>query len=147
MLQCKRHRRCLHPQAAVEARIEARFLRTRSNLFDDAEAEDADEDKIQRNDVIQQPRHDENENAGNERDDGLKMADVDAHVFSPFGNGEEIRIAKQSIVCGTGILDGSTARMFPACKIFQRRSVRGIRNDAACDALTGFHVMCGTTTG
>jgi hypothetical protein len=53
----------------------------RSSLFDDAKAENADEDQVQRDDVVQQPRHDENENAGNERDDGLKLADIDGHVF------------------------------------------------------------------
>jgi hypothetical protein len=61
----------------------------RSSLFDDAKAENADEDQVQRDDVVQQPRHDENENAGNERDDGLKLADIDGHVFSPFRNGVE----------------------------------------------------------
>ena len=50
----------------------ARFRRIPSNLFHDAETENADEDQVQRDDVVQQPRHDENENAGNERDDGLK---------------------------------------------------------------------------
>jgi hypothetical protein len=57
------------------------FASRRSTLFDDAKAENADEDQVQRDDVVQQPRHDENENAGNERDDGLKLADIDGHVF------------------------------------------------------------------
>jgi hypothetical protein len=68
------------------------------NLSDDAEAENADEDQVQRDDVVQQTRHDENENAGNERDDGLKLADIDGHVFSPFRNCVEIRIAARRAV-------------------------------------------------
>ena len=54
------------------------------NLFDDAKSEDADENQIERDDVVQKARHDQNKNAGNERNDGLKMAECDGHRLSPF---------------------------------------------------------------
>ena len=79
MLQCKRCRALSQLQCAIAVR--------RSNLFDDAETEDADEDQVERDDVVQKPRHNEDEHAGNERDDGLKMADAEGHGFSPFGDG------------------------------------------------------------
>jgi hypothetical protein len=90
-----------------------------SNLFDDAKSKDAHEDQIERDDVVQKARHDQNKNAGNERDDGLKVAKGDGHGFSPYHDGDEIRIATNPS-SGTGILDGSTRRMFRACKNFRR---------------------------
>jgi hypothetical protein len=53
-------------------------------LFEQAEAGDAYEDQIDRDDVIEQARHDQDQNAGNKRDDWLQMGDRDFHVEAPF---------------------------------------------------------------
>jgi hypothetical protein len=37
--------------------------------------------------------------------------------------------------------------MFRICKIFQRRNMRELRNDAACDALTDAYVVRETVVG
>jgi hypothetical protein len=61
----------------------AAFFRC-GHLPDDAETEDADKDQVQRNDVVQQSRHDENQNAGDEGNDGLDLGDADGHKLSPL---------------------------------------------------------------
>src|ERR1043165_1245819 len=48
-------------------------------LFDNPEPDDADDDQVDRHDVVQEARHDEDENAGDERNDGLQVADADGH--------------------------------------------------------------------
>jgi hypothetical protein len=67
-----------------------------SGLSDDAE--DADQDQVERNDIIQQSRHDENENACDECNDWRKISDADGHELSPFVSVEtamKMRIAEQ----------------------------------------------------
>ena len=41
----------------------------------------ADQDQIDRDDDVEQARNDQNEDAGDERDDGLQMGDADDHGF------------------------------------------------------------------
>ena len=96
-------------------------------LLQDAETEDTDDDQIQRDDVIQQPRHDENKNAGDERDDRLKVGDADGHGLSPFVRRlqSEIRIAAQ-LSFRNRDFRRFHARMFRMCKIFQRRNTHRI---------------------
>src|SRR4029078_2720381 len=48
-------------------------------LLDDSKPDDADDDQVDRHDVIEQPRHDQNENAGDEGNDGRQMADAESH--------------------------------------------------------------------
>jgi hypothetical protein len=52
-------------------------------LLDQTEPDDADDNQIDRNDEIQKPRHDENENAGEKRDDGLNVSCREDHGKSP----------------------------------------------------------------
>lgn len=55
-----------------------------TGLFEEAEAEDANQDQVERDNVVQQPRHDQNKDTGHERDDGLQMSNADGHGLSPF---------------------------------------------------------------
>jgi hypothetical protein len=66
-------------------------------LVDDSETHDADEDQIGRDNKVQQARHDENENAGDERNDGLQMRDADDHDDVPWwlGGNETARWADE----------------------------------------------------
>lgn len=48
---------------------------------DQSEADHARDDQERRDDVVEQPRHDQNENAGDERNDGLQVADAEGHRF------------------------------------------------------------------
>jgi hypothetical protein len=73
MLQCKRG------QPAFTATLRRRRGQYGERLFQNAKAKDADDDQVDRNDEIQQPRHDENENPCDERNDGLKIGDADGH--------------------------------------------------------------------
>jgi hypothetical protein len=54
--------------------------RWKEGLFEDAETDDPDHDQIDRHDVVEQARHDQDEDAGNECHDGLKLADADGHL-------------------------------------------------------------------
>src|SRR5260370_6695527 len=47
------------------------------------QADEPDDDQINRYDDVQEPRNDEDENAGDERDDGLEMIDAEGHGISP----------------------------------------------------------------
>src|SRR5688572_27783736 len=55
----------------------------RLQLLEDAEPDDPDDDQVDRNDVIQQPRHQQNEDSTDERHDGGDVADADGHARSP----------------------------------------------------------------
>src|SRR5215217_555835 len=48
-------------------------------LAEQPEPDDADGDKIDRDDVVEEPRHHQDQNAGEKRDDGLQVADADGH--------------------------------------------------------------------
>jgi hypothetical protein len=106
-----------------------------TRLFEDSETQNANQDQVQRDDVIQQARHNENQDTGHECNDGLNMGNADAHELSPFvavrcaltamrGCLDDVvkvdddRIATRRT--GTGILDGSARDMFPERKNFQR---------------------------
>jgi hypothetical protein len=45
-------------------------------------AQNADQDEIDRNDDVEQPWDDQDENAGEKRDDWLEMSKADNHVLS-----------------------------------------------------------------
>ena len=47
--------------------------------MDNPEAKDADQDQVEGDDVVKQPRHDENEDARDERDNRLQMSDANDH--------------------------------------------------------------------
>src|SRR4051812_21940873 len=59
----------------------------------EAEADEPDDDQINRHDDIQQPRNDEDENAGDEGDDRLQMLDAEGHGNTP----DEIRRRKRRV--------------------------------------------------
>jgi hypothetical protein len=48
-------------------------------LANDAETHDTDENQVGGDNEIQEARHDKNENAGDQRDDRLKMRNADDH--------------------------------------------------------------------
>jgi hypothetical protein len=48
-----------------------------------AKTNDAGKNQVKRHDVIQQARHDQNDNAGDQRDDRLQMGDGEGHYFIP----------------------------------------------------------------
>jgi hypothetical protein len=50
----------------------------------DAEPEQADNDQIDRDDEIEQPRHDQNENSGDQRDDRRQIGNGDGHGSLPL---------------------------------------------------------------
>ena len=51
-------------------------------MMDVIEADQSDEDKVDGNDVIEKPRHDQNEYSGNEGDKRRDMGGGDDHGFS-----------------------------------------------------------------
>src|SRR5262245_25179837 len=57
----------------------------RLQLLEDAEPDDPDDDQVDRHDVIQQPRHQQNEDSADERHDGGDVADADGHDGLPVG--------------------------------------------------------------
>jgi hypothetical protein len=57
----------------------------RNRLLDNSQTEYANQDQIGRNDEVEQPRNDENENAGNERDNRLQVSDANNHDRVPLG--------------------------------------------------------------
>jgi hypothetical protein len=54
-------------------------------VVDVVEADDADKNQIDGNDEVEQPRHDEDQDTGNERDQRREMGRGDDHVHEPFG--------------------------------------------------------------
>jgi hypothetical protein len=48
-------------------------------MVDRIEPDDTNHDEIDRNNVIQQTRHDENQNASDESDEGLNVGNSDCH--------------------------------------------------------------------
>jgi len=67
--------------------------RSCSHLTEQPEPDDADRDEVDRDDVVEEPRHHQDEDAGEERDDGLQVADADGHGSlrdaSPGGRGRD----------------------------------------------------------
>src|SRR5215208_675770 len=63
-------------------------------LAEQPESDDADGDEVDRDDVVEEPRHHEDEDAGEKRDDGLQVADADGHgsLRVRSGNGEAWRV-------------------------------------------------------
>jgi hypothetical protein len=55
-------------------------------VMDAVEADDADEDQIDGNDVIEQARHDEDQDAGNNRDERRDMGRGDDHGLTLWLN-------------------------------------------------------------
>jgi hypothetical protein len=47
--------------------------------MDKSETDDADDDEVSRDNEIEHARHDQNDNAGDKRDDWLKMGNSDDH--------------------------------------------------------------------
>jgi hypothetical protein len=47
--------------------------------MNEPEAKDSRHDQEESDDVVEQSRHDQNENAGDQGDDGLKVGDADIH--------------------------------------------------------------------
>src|SRR5215203_213722 len=48
-------------------------------LAEQPEPDDADGDEVDGDDVVEEPRHHQDQNAGEKRDDGLQVADADGH--------------------------------------------------------------------
>jgi hypothetical protein len=72
-------------------------------VVDAVEADEADENQIDGNDEIQKPRHDQNQYAGNERDERRDMGTGDNHGLS-LGSGGKIGF------CGDDLTDRTAAR-------------------------------------
>jgi len=61
-------------------------------IMDDVEPDEADQDEVERNDVVQQPGHEQDQNAGNQRNKGRDMFDGEGHRGSPVtGSGRSRR--------------------------------------------------------
>src|SRR5262245_38718547 len=54
-----------------------------SLLFDNSKPDDANDDQVDRHDVVEQTRHDQNQDAGDKRHDGLQVGDADGHGCLP----------------------------------------------------------------
>jgi hypothetical protein len=54
-------------------------------VVDVVEADDADKNQIDGDDEVEQPRHDEDQDAGNKRDQRREMGRGDDHDHEPFG--------------------------------------------------------------
>jgi hypothetical protein len=60
-------------------------LITEASSSDPSEAENSRYDQKDSDNVVEKPRHDQNENAGEQGDDRLEMLDADVHGGCSFG--------------------------------------------------------------
>src|SRR5215204_5926720 len=104
-------------------------------LAEQPESDDADGDEIDRDDVVEEPRHHEDQNAGEERDDGLQVADADGHgslrvdrETAKLGGCSPLPVGYPSI-----FEKSATARVAARSAL---RSLRRFRRKAGSSALT-----------
>jgi hypothetical protein len=67
------------PRAVARAQIASAAATSPNEVMDAVEARDADNDQVDCYDVIQQPREEQNQNAGNERNKRRDMRKRDGH--------------------------------------------------------------------
>src|SRR5436309_2079629 len=65
-------------------------------LFDKTEPDHPNDDQVDRNDVVEQTRHDQNENAREERDNGREVADAESHGSLRLGQNHHPSIREKS---------------------------------------------------
>jgi hypothetical protein len=98
------------PQASgatlLDTKAEVAAAALNSMLSNDPQPDDADENQINRNDVVEEPRHDQNQNACDQSNDRLNMGDTEGHGMFP-------RVTDCDALAGSGAIRANRRGTLP----------------------------------